>query len=114
MFRILLDKNKLLFNNIPIGGISLYMTYRQKGIQDRILHRLKIAKGHLEKIIKMVEKGEYCIDVLHQSQAVQKALKETDNVMLENHLKTCASDAIGKGRKKEAISEIMQVFRRMP
>ncbi len=88
------------------------MAYRPKDTQDRILHRLKIAKGHLEKVIKMVEGDCYCIDVLHQSQAVQKALKETDNLMLENHLKICAADAIGKGKKEEAIEELMQVFRK--
>ncbi|MBI2613394.1 MAG: metal-sensitive transcriptional regulator [Candidatus Levybacteria bacterium] len=89
------------------------MAYRPKDTQERILHRLKIAHGHLKKVIQMVEEDVYCIDVLHQSQAVQKALRETDNVMLENHLKTCASDAIGKGKKKEAIGEIMQVFSKM-
>ena len=89
------------------------MAYRPKDTQERILHRLKIAKGHLNKVIQMVEQDCYCIDVLHQSQAVQKALKETDNVMLENHLKTCAVDAIGKGRKEEAIKEVMQVFKKM-
>lgn len=88
--------------------------YQPKDTQERILHRLKIAQGHLKKVIKMVEDGDYCIDVLHQSQAVQKALKETDNLMLENHLKTCATDAIGKGKKEEAIAEIMQVFRKNP
>lgn len=88
------------------------MAYRPKDIQERISHRLKIAQGHLKKVIKMVENDEYCIDVLHQSQAVQKALKEIDNLTLENHLKKCTADAIGKGRKDEAIAEVMQVFRR--
>ena len=89
------------------------MAYRPKDTQERVLHRLKIARGHLNKVIKMVEEGTYCIDVLHQSQAVQKALKETDNLMLENHLKTCAADAIGKGKKDEAVAEVMQVFKKM-
>ncbi|MBI2012020.1 metal-sensitive transcriptional regulator [Candidatus Daviesbacteria bacterium] len=89
------------------------MAYRPKDTQERIVHRLKIAKGHLEKVIKMVEDDCYCIDVLHQSQAVQKALRETDNLMLENHLKTCAMDAIGKGRKEEAVAEVIQVFKKM-
>jgi len=88
------------------------MAYRPKDAQERILHRLKIAKGHLEKVIKMIEEDYYCIDVLYQSQAVQKALKEIDNLMLENHLRTCASDAMNKGRKDEAIEEVMQVFRK--
>lgn len=86
--------------------------YRPKDTQERIMHRLKIARGHLEKVIKMVEGQEYCIDILHQSQAVQKALKETDNLILENHLKTCASDAIREGRQEEAIQEVMNVFKR--
>ncbi|MDO8577181.1 MAG: metal-sensing transcriptional repressor [Candidatus Daviesbacteria bacterium] len=44
------------------------MAYRPKDTEERILHRLKIAKGHLQKIIQMVESGQYCIDVIHQSQ----------------------------------------------
>lgn len=60
----------------------------------------------------MVENDEYCINVIHQSQAVQRALKEADRLILENHLKTCASKAIKDGKAKEAITEIMNVFRR--
>ncbi len=88
------------------------MTYRPKDTKERILHRLKIAQGHLKKVLEMIEKDEYCIDVLHQSQAVQKAIKETDNLILENHLKTCVSDAIRKGNDKEAIAEVIEVFKR--
>lgn len=90
------------------------MAYRPKDTQERILHRLKIAQGHLKKVLKMVEADEYCIDVLHQSQAVQKALKETDNLMLENHLKSCVADAIKQGKKDEAIKEVLEVFRKNP
>lgn len=90
------------------------MAYRPKDLQERITHRLKIARGHLDKVIKMVAEDEYCIDVLHQSQAIQKALREVDHLMLENHLEKCTADAIGKGRKDEAIAEVMRVFRKMP
>lgn len=89
-----------------------YMTYRPKDTQERIIHRLKIAKGHLEKVIKMIEEDVYCIDVLQQLHAVESGLKETGNVILENHLNSCVSDAIKKGESKKAIAEIMQVFRK--
>lgn len=88
------------------------MSYRPKDTQERIIHRLKIAQGHLKKVIQMVENDEYCIDILHQSQAIQKALKETDNLMLENHLKHCAADAIREGNHQKAIDELMQVFKK--
>lgn len=88
------------------------MTYRPKDTKERISHRLKIARGHLDKIISMVEEDSYCIDVLHQLNAVQSGLKETGNLLLHNHLDTCVADAIGQGKKDEAIAEIMQIFRK--
>lgn len=88
------------------------MAYRPKDTQERILHRLKIAKGHLEKVIQMVESGQYCIDIIHQSQAVQRALQEADGVVLENHLKTCVVDHIKKGEAEASIKEIMNVFKK--
>lgn len=90
------------------------MAYRPADTHERITHRLKIARGHLDRVIKMMEDDTYCIDVMHQMQAVEKGLKETGNLLLENHLKNCVSDAIAKGEKDEAISEIMQVFKKRP
>ncbi len=84
--------------------------YRPKDMQERIVHRLKISRGHLNKVIEMVEKDDYCIDIIHQSQAVQKALQEVDNLMLKNHLTTCVADAIKSGDDKTAVSEVMSVF----
>lgn len=86
--------------------------FRPKNNHERAIHRLKIARGHLNKVIEMVEKGEYCIDVLHQSLAVQKALEETDALILENHLKTCVVDHIKKGESAKSIDEIMKVFKK--
>lgn len=83
-----------------------------QGPKQEIIHRLKIAKGHLDKVIKMVGDNEYCIDVVHQSLAVQAALKRVDEEILENHLKTCVADSIKKGETKEAVSEIMQILRK--
>lgn len=88
------------------------MAYRPKDTQERIIHRLKITKGHLEKIIAMVEEDVYCIDVLHQMQAAEAALDKTEGVILENHLKTCTANAIKEGKTDEAISEIMNVFKK--
>jgi DNA-binding FrmR family transcriptional regulator len=88
------------------------MSYRPKDTQERILHRLKIARGHLNKVIQMIEDDCYCIDVLHQMQAVGSAIEETEGVVLENHLKTCAINAIRKGKQEEAIKEIMTIFKK--
>ena len=81
-----------------------------QGSKSQIIHRLKIAKGHLEKVIKMVEEDAYCIAVVHQSMAVQSALKKADEAVLENHLKSCVADSIKRGDADTAIREVMTVL----
>ena len=88
------------------------MAYRPKDVQERITHRLKIVQGHLKKVLQMVEADKYCIDIIHQSQAIQKALKEIDNLMLENHLESCAAKVLTGQKHQQMISEIVEVFRK--
>jgi DNA-binding FrmR family transcriptional regulator len=83
---------------------------RNKCAQQAIIHRLKIARGHLNKVIGMVEGGSYCIDIVHQSAAVQAALRSADDVILKNHMETCVAEEIRKGHTNEVITEIMKVM----
>ena len=72
----------------------------------------KKAHSHLGKIIKMVENGEYCIDIMQQNLAVIGLLKSAHQMLMENHLKTCFSAAIKSGnekKKEEMTKEILQV-----
>lgn len=83
---------------------------RNKSVNHAILHRLRVAQGHLTRVIKMVEESEYCIDIINQSQAVQAALKRADEVILQNHLETCVAAEIKKGNTKEVVKEVIQVM----
>ena len=109
-FVVILDSDIILLLPYPHGGDI--MTLQLTSSKEKILHRLKIAQGHLNKLLTMVEADAYCIDVLHQSDAVQKALHHIDNIILENHLKTCTTDAIRQGRSDEAVTEVMNVFKK--
>lgn len=79
--------------------------------KQRIVHRLKIVNGHLQKVIKMAENGDYCIDVLHQSLAVQKALKQIDMLLMEDHLQTCAVDQVKNGEEHKMVKELVGIYK---
>lgn len=74
------------------------------------LKRLKVISGHLAKVIEMVEKDRYCIDILQQSLAVQNALKAVDQLILERHLKRCVSKAVRGPGKEKSIKEVLEIF----
>lgn len=76
------------------------------------VRRLAIAEGHLKKVRKMLEDGEYCPDVIHQSRAVQAALKKVDEIILHGHLHSCVlKDLHGsKAENEKMINEIVELF----
>lgn len=77
-----------------------------------VVSRLKRARGHLSRVIKMVEKGEYCPDILLQSSAVQGALKKSDEIILNSHLHTCVVGKLGGKTDEKALEELLEVFKR--
>jgi DNA-binding FrmR family transcriptional regulator len=80
---------------------------------ENTLRRLKTVEGHLRGIIRMVEQGDYCIDVIRQIQAVEGALNKVSTHIMENHLNSCVATAIKGNSQKErerVLREITEVF----
>ena len=84
----------------------------KKNTEKETLRRLKIIKGHLEKVIKMVEEDKYCIGILQQSLAIQNALKKVDALILNQHLHKCVAGAMKKGsnKKEKSIKELLKIY----
>lgn len=72
--------------------------------------RLRSVAGHLRAVERMVEKDAYCVDVLKQTMAIEKALERVDAVVLESHLQTCVADAFREGRSAKTIAELAEIF----
>lgn len=81
-------------------------------IKRRALHRSRILQGQMKGLEKMIEKDEYCMDILTQSLAMQKSLASLNKLILENHLKTHVADNIVAGGKRqaEAIQELLSLY----
>ena len=78
-----------------------------------IINRLKSIEGHVRGVQRMVEEDAYCIDVINQNLAVQRALEKVNSLMLERHLQTCVTTAIRSDdpvERERVIDEIMGVF----
>lgn len=83
-------------------------------IKKRASHRTKILEGQMRGLAKMIEKEEYCIDILTQNLAIQKSLSSLNKLVLENHLRTCASDSLSPGQPKkqrdQAVQELLDLY----
>ena len=79
--------------------------------KERVQHRLKIIKGQLNGLEKMVAADKYCLDILTLSLAVQRALKEMDQLILEEHMKGCVAEAARIGKAAKAHKELADLFK---
>lgn len=78
----------------------------------KTLTNLKKASSQIRKIIDMMEKQEYCIDIMQQNLAAIGLLKSAHSHLMENHLKTCFSSAMKSSNQKmkdKMTTEILKV-----
>ena len=76
-----------------------------------LLRRLKIIEGQVRGLHEMVEKGKYCVDIITQTSAIKQALSNVEDILLENHLGTCALAQIKEGKEEKAVQEILKVYK---
>lgn len=75
--------------------------------------RLKTIEGHVRGIVRMVEEGEYCIDVIRQIHAVQSALNKVSKIVLEDHMNSCLITAVRGDdieERERVLKEIAEVY----
>ncbi len=73
--------------------------------------RLKTVRGHLDGVIRMVEEDAYCVDLMKQISAIQSSLERVNRLVLRNHLETCFSQAVERGKGTQAITELMDAVK---
>jgi DNA-binding FrmR family transcriptional regulator len=83
---------------------------RLETTKQEALRRLAYIEGHLKGIRKMVEEDQYCVDVLKQTYAVQRAIDKFESLLLQGHLRSCVIEGVHEGREEQVIGELEELF----
>lgn len=86
------------------------MKSHYQDVKIKAQKRINIIKGQLDGLQKMITSDEYCINLLHQSLAIQNSLKSLDSVLLKRHLETHVAHQMTH-QKDQAISELVTLFK---
>lgn len=81
-----------------------------------VLNRLGRIEGQVRGIRQMVADERYCIDILHQVQAVKAALSKAESEILKDHAACCVSEAIASGdasEQREKFNELIELFEKV-
>lgn len=74
-----------------------------------VITRMKRAHGHLASVIRMMEEGAACEDVVTQLAAVNKALSKAGYAIVANGMQSCMASNGGKA-DAEDVARMQELF----
>jgi len=77
-----------------------------------LIRRLARMEGQVRGIARMIEREEYCVDILQQTSALRAAVDALSILVLEDHVQGCVRTAAEHGEADAYVDEVIDVVRR--
>jgi DNA-binding FrmR family transcriptional regulator len=89
-------------------------TFRHSYSKDKsqLVRRLSRIEGQVRGIARMIERDEYCVDILQQTAALRAAVDAVSIMILEDHVQGCVRTAAERGEADRYVDEVVDVVRR--
>ena len=89
-------------------------SFRHSYSKDKaqLVRRLSRIEGQVRGIARMIEREEYCIDILQQTAALRAAVDAVSILILEDHVQGCVRSAAERGDADRYVDEVVDVVRR--
>ena len=88
--------------------------FRHSYTRDKaqLVRRLARIEGQVRGISRMIEREEYCVDILQQTSALRAAVDSLAVLVLEDHVQGCVRTAAQRGEADRYVDEVVDVVRR--
>ncbi len=80
--------------------------------KTQLVRRLSRMEGQVRGIARMIEREEYCVDILQQTAALRAAVDSISLLVMEDHVAGCLATAVRTGEAQTYTEEVMEVVRR--
>jgi CsoR family transcriptional regulator, copper-sensing transcriptional repressor len=80
--------------------------------KSQLVRRLARIEGQVRGISRMIEREEYCVDILQQTSALRAAVDSLAVLVLEDHVQGCVRTAAQRGDVDQYVDEVVDVVRR--
>lgn len=78
-----------------------------------VTRKIKIARGQLDGILRMIEENRYCVDISNQLLATQALLKAINKEVLHAHIRNCVREGLQTEEKNPKLEEALSLLEKM-
>jgi CsoR family transcriptional regulator, copper-sensing transcriptional repressor len=94
------------------GGDGDQFRHAYSKDKAQLVRRLSRMEGQVRGIARMIEREEYCVDILQQTAALRAAVDALSVLVLEDHVQGCVRTAAERGEADRYVDEVIDVVRR--
>ncbi|MDO4546025.1 MAG: metal-sensing transcriptional repressor [Bacillota bacterium] len=84
-----------------------------KADKTSVTRKVKIARGQLDGILKMIEEDRYCVDISNQLMAAQALLKSANREVLRAHIRNCVREGLQTDEPNAKLEEALALLEKM-
>lgn len=81
--------------------------------KEKVSRSIKIARGQLDGVLRMIEDDRYCVDISNQLLATMAILKKTNQEILHAHIRSCVREGLKTDQPNEKIEEALTLLEKM-
>lgn len=107
-----LDERDPHEDSAPDDGHGDHFRHSYSADKATLVRRLRRIEGQVRGISRMIEREEYCIDILQQTAALRAAIESVSLLILEDHVQGCVRTAAERGEAEKYAEEVLDVVRR--
>lgn len=100
--------------SMEASAVEKVRTTDYEADRDKIVKRLRRIEGQVRGVQAMVERDDYCVDVLTQLSAVMAATRSVGLAVLDSHISGCVMGSCRHGHhdQQELLDELSTAIER--
>ena len=84
-----------------------------KADKEKISRAIKIARGQLDGVLRMIEEDRYCVDISNQLLATQALLKRVNKEIMHAHIRSCVREGLHTDEPNPKLEEALDLLDRL-
>lgn len=84
-----------------------------KADKNSVTRSIKIARGQLDGILRMIEEDRYCVDISNQLLATQAILKRVNQEILHAHIRSCVREGLHTEEPNPKLEEALELLEKL-
>ena len=84
-----------------------------KADKEKVTRSIKIARGQLDGILRMIEEDRYCVDISKQLLATHALLKRVNQEIIRAHIRGCVREGLQTEEPNPKLEEALQLLEKL-